>query len=712
MVFLTMYVRKTVNKSWGDKFFCAFLTMNLTNLIKWLLMSIPILFILRNKYLLLVLIFITTHQILAAQIEPRAKWGAMEVNVSNANGKWLIKGKRQQIIFNESNLSIEVKAGPAEWKMVPSQANDMIVMKNGMEFPIRLTDAGKHNIAYYDAAFKTGIKITLEKWNNLDLKLYLTICLEGDEEDLVFDIAAEEPHTFIRQLNWPTALDAREVDYTVLSNVRGVLLPRNWPTPYHPIRTYEPDGSITKSDRSELQSNVIEDWSMSWWGFQKGKSAMMVIVETPNDAAYQFNHPAGGPTVIGPRWRASLGKLAYPRTVRMCFFSEGNYVNMAKRYRTYVMNTGLFVSLKEKMTRKPIVEKLIGTPIIRSGILTNYKPGGARWNRDSTTRYKLTTFDQRAAEFRQFKESGLNNLCVVLTGWPNLGYDRQHPDAIPPAPAAGGWQGMKRLEDTLNKLGYLFSLHDQYRDYYIDAPSFDTQFAIHEEQAGGKPHIFPGTRFGDYKKGKIPYMDYWDGGKMTYLSGRFMLGHLKKNYQWLFNHNIHPQGNYLDVFGYVPPDEDFNPEHPSTRTDAINDRIKAYNWSRNNLGFVGTETACDWTVPYVDFSSPLSAKNGITVPLWDLVYHDAILTPYSPSDLRGLLNGGLPQIRGFDGSKEALAVINRMSALNKRVALLEMTRHEFLDKHYRKERTTFSDGTTVTVDWDTNTVQISPELNK
>lgn len=650
---------------------------------------------------------------IGSSIKPlsRAEWGATDITVSTLGGQWTIIGKKQNVTFFESDLTLNIRAGLTQWTMVPSQASDMIVKKDGKEFFIRLADAGKRNVVKYDTGYKTGIKITLENWENLDLKLYLTICLEGDDEDLVFDVAAEEMQTSIRQLNWPTALDAENVDYTLLSNVRGVLLPRNWPKPYHPIRTSEVDGSITKSDRSELQSNVIEDWSMSWWGFQKGKSAMMFIVETPNDAAYQFNHPAGGPTVIGPRWRATLGKLGYPRTVRMCFMAEGNYVDMAKRYRKYVKNTGLFVSLKDKIARNPIVQELIGTPIIRSSILTNYKSDGARWTRDSTTRYKLVTFDQRATEFSRYKEKGLKKLCVVLTGWPNLGYDRQHPDAMPPAPSAGGWEGLKRLVDTCAKLGYLFSLHDQYRDYYLDAPSYNPQFAIHEEDASSKPNIFPGTRFGDSKEGLIPFMDYWDGGKMTYLNGRFMLGHLNKNYQWLFKHNIHPQGNYLDVFGYVPPDEDFNPEHPSTRTDGLNDRIKCYNWARNNLGFVGTETACDWTIPYVDFSSPLSANNGITVPLWDLVYHDAILTPYHPGDLRGLLNGGMPQIsfnKGIDD--ESLDLINQLSELNKRVALLEMTKHEFLDKDYRKERTTFSDGTTVTVDWERKSVQIFPAL--
>jgi len=641
----------------------------------------------------------------------RKEWGAADIRVTHANGIWNIAGRKQTVTFRESDFTIQIKAGTTHWDMVPSAANDMIVKKGGKEFPLRLADAAKRKFEYYDPAYKTGIKVTLENWKGGDLKLYLTICLEGPEEELVFDAAAEEKKTVVRQLNWPTALDARDVDYTLLSNVRGILLPRNWPKPYFPIRTSDSDGSITKTDRSELQSNVIEDWSMSWWGFQKGRSAMMVIVETPDDAAYQFSHPAGGPTVIGPRWRPTLGKFGYPRTLRMCFIPEGNYVDMARRYRRYVKETGLFVSLQEKIARNQMVKELIGTPIVRSGILANYKPDGARWKRDSATRYSLTSFDQRAEQFRGWKKNGLNNLMVVLTGWPKLGYDRQHPDVLPPAPPAGGYEGMKRLQNVLKELGYLFVLHDQYRDYYLDAPSFNKQFAIHEEDSISKPNIFPGTRFGDSKEGFIPYMDHWDGGKMTYLSGRFMLGHLKKNYQGLFDHGIKPDGSYLDVFGYVPPDEDFNPQHPSTRTDGLRDRIKNYYWVRTNLGIVGTETACDWTIPYVDFSSPLSAKNGIAVPLWDLVYHDAVLTTYSPSDLRGLLNAGLPQIGSrFDPTEQNLFLVNRMSQLNKRLAFTEMIKHEFLDANYRKERSVFADGTTITVDWDKKTVEIIPEL--
>jgi hypothetical protein len=206
-------------------------------------------------------------------------------------------------------------------------------------------------------------------------------------------------------------------------------------------------------------------------------------------------------------------------------------------------------------------------------------------------------------------------------------------------------------------------------------------------------------------------MDHWDGGKMSYLNGRFMMGHLVKNYQGLFDHGIQPQGNYLDVFGYVPPDEDFNPEHPTTRTDCLRERARCYTWSRNRLGFVGTEAGCDWTVPYVDILSPLNQTKGIPVPLFNLVYHDAVMIPYRPDDPRGFLNAGVPQIPSRSPSREELLQIRKMCALHRRLALVEMTRHEFLDKNYRQERTTFADGTRVTVDWDQKSMQIQPDLD-
>ena len=662
----------------------------------------------------------------ATQQLPREQWGAPLVDVAGKDNIWTLKGKKQTVTLDASDLSVQIKAGAATWALMPSIAGDLHVRVQSKDRKLRLADAKRVDVEPYDTGYKTGVKLALSEWPEApQLKLYLTLALEGADEDLVFDVVAvETDETKIRQLDWPGPTDpkaAGEGDYTLLPNHRGVLLPHDWPKAYFPIRSTDMGGNPKVTDTSEVQSNVIESWSMSWWGVQRGKSGMMTIIETPDDAAYQFDHPAGGPTIIGPRWRAQLGKLGYLRIGRFVFIENGGYVEMAKRYRQHAIDSGLFVSLKEKIARKPVVQKLIGTPLTRIGVLTNFKSDSLRWSTTQPERnYRMTTFDDRAKQIRAWKAKGVEKMHICLTGWPNQGYDRQHPDEIPPAPIAGGVEGMKRLADACHELGYLLSLHDQYRDYYTDAPSFDPQFAVHEEDESLPAVGFPGSRFGTWKDGTIPLMNNWDGGTMAYMNNRLMPGHLRKNYEWLFAHGLSGNANgkargvdgiYLDVFGYVPPDEDFNPEHPTTRTDALNARRACYLWSREHIGFIGTEAGCDWTVPYADMTSPLRSNKGVPVPLFNLVYHDAIITPYQPSDLRGFLNAGLPQAFGAqEMSDEDLTRVRRMGKLHDRLALAEMTKHEFLDDKFRKERTTFSDGTTVTVDWDTNSVTIVPDV--
>ncbi len=336
----------------------------------------------------------------AAKKFPREDWGAAAVDVSHDADMhvWTLKGKKNTVVLNEKDLSLKIQSGSTIWSMVPSASTDMLLKSGDDEFAVRLADAGRIDIVPYDAAFKTGVKITLDHWKGksgrVSLPLYLVVALEAGSEDLSFDIAADESQAKLRQLDWPTAMDGREVDFTVLSNGRGALLPRNWPKWYHPIR-------VKETETTEVQSNIIESWSMSWWGFEKGSSAMMIIVETPDDAAYQFEHPAGGPTVIGPRWRESLGQLRYPRACRMCFFEKGNYVDLAKRYRQYAKDTGLFVSLEEKIARSPVVKQLIGTPQSRLGILTNIKADSLKYKEGDPSMHRVTSFDDRAKQLRK-----------------------------------------------------------------------------------------------------------------------------------------------------------------------------------------------------------------------------------------------------------------------------------------------------------------------
>lgn len=127
-------------------------------------------------------------------------------------------------------------------------------------------------------------------------------------------------------------------------------------------------------------------------------------------------------------------------------------------------------------------------------------------------------------------------------------------------------------------------------------------------------------------------------------------------------------------------------------------------------------------MPYSDYSSSLGpGKAGIPVPLFSLVYHDAVMTPYSPTSGGGearmnrgdrpnwlyeMLNDGFPRA-GLTTIDRDRAAIDQMTALHQRVALQAMVNHEFLDADFSVERATFADGTTVTVDWNAKTTQVS-----
>ena len=653
--------------------------------------------------------------------------GDSVATVSHTSGKWTIAGKKNSVTVDEKTLAVTLTGGAAVWHLVPSSADDMLIRADGDEFRVGLADATSVKVAEYETGFASGVKIVLDGFRGtgqrspgslVDVRLVLTLTLEGRDEELVAGLTVVERGTAtVRELNWPKAMDGREVDFTVIPSDDGTLLPRDWPKLYHPIHRAQGDHSI-------IQSHLIETWAMSWWGFLKRDQAMIVIVETPDDAAYTFSHPPGGPTVIGPSWRAQLGRFSYPRTVRYGLLENANYVDLCKRYRKYVMNSGLYVPLKDKIAANPLVANLIGNPVVGLRVLRNLKRDSAKYDlKDPTKNYSLTTFEQNAQRLRELKAKGFEHVNVSLSGWLKYGYDRQTPDALPPADEAGGWAGMKAFFDACKELGYTCWLHDQYRDYYLDAPSWNPEFAVHEEDASRPPAAFPGTRFKhDWKDGYIPLMDNWDGGAQGYLNNRFMLGHVVKNYEMMFDHGIHPQGSYQDVFGYVPPDEDFNPEHPSTRTDSMNARASVLRWVRRNLGIVGTEDGSDWIIPYVDYltsrmnrdpstGTDRDHEDAIQVPLYELVYHDAVVTTYSPRLLRGLLHASAPSMYIGRADRETdLREVRRMAALHRRVGILEMTRHEFLDKDRRRERTTFADGTTVTVDWDKSTADIRPEL--
>lgn len=121
----------------------------------------------RFNLILWVLLLFLSSPVFAEELPslPLEQWGAPAVTVTYMEGKWVISGKRHKVTLNQTDLSMTVHAGPIDWKMVSSSADDMLVKSKGEQFHLRLADAGRIDITPYDTGYKTGVKIRVLTWD-------------------------------------------------------------------------------------------------------------------------------------------------------------------------------------------------------------------------------------------------------------------------------------------------------------------------------------------------------------------------------------------------------------------------------------------------------------------------------------------------------------------------------------------------------------------
>jgi len=101
--------------------------------------------------------------------------------------------------------------------------------------------------------------------------------------------------------------------------------------------------------------------AMAWMGVvdPKFETGYMAILETPYDAGLRTRREDGLVT-FSPLWLPSMQKFGYTRKVTYHFFDKGGYVAQAKTYRKYIWKKNSVISLKEKQKRFPAMEKMLG----------------------------------------------------------------------------------------------------------------------------------------------------------------------------------------------------------------------------------------------------------------------------------------------------------------------------------------------------------------
>lgn len=608
---------------------------------------------------------------------------------------WVVQTPKLSLRINKVDLAMQVRTAGAAWEFVGCATDDV---KRRRGEPFSLASARTKTAQDFVSGFSYGLLLTLGDFPAAPgAELKITASLIGDE--IVFDLAAPGEIAFLDRIEWPKSIrtEAKPEHVSVLCNMQGILLPGD----------YDQDFS-----GDELIGG--RKFYMPWWGHLRGRHGVQAIFETSHDAGGVYDHPAGGPTRVQPFWASSLNEVRYLRTLRYCFSDDATYVTMAKRYRRFVQETGRFLSLDQKRTGNPMINEVIGRPVVHTGTLSHTVAGSRFYRTEQMERnHRLRTFAEVEAELRWIKEQGFEDAYVHLDGWGFRGYDNVHPDVIPPGPEQGGWDGLRQLADTADELGYLLAVHDQYRDFYLPAVSFDDKLAVHN---------WDGTRTEHAE---------WAGSYQTFLSPRFAPGYVRRNHDAFAMHGVKIRGAYLDVFAIVPLEESFQAAHPVTRSDCARYRRECFDLLRARGYVVSSEEPADYCIDAIDLLHhgpyPTSPKGygpgegiGIAVPLFNLVYHDSVLTPWYPTEdggwgipngdsgaLHCILNAGLPYVGG--GYPEArLEMVKAILPIAKRLNTKEMVNHEFLDASRRIQRTTFSDGTRVTVDFEKKTYDVEP----
>ncbi len=524
------------------------------------------------------------------------------------------------------------------------------------------------------------------------LEVLLALTVPEREADLVVDVDMPDRSSRVsRQFAVlpPFLLDTPAAALAVADYCNGHLYPLNT-EPF-------PRGDFFAGNRLDMPWLGVVDMAK---GF-----GYALILDTSDDCGVRLRKERTGngrtraPVV---EWWASKRTFRYPRRLRYRFRAKGGYVALAKAYRSYAREKGLLKSLAEKAKKDPNVRRLFGAPDV--------------WG-DASFRFA-----------RQAKALGVDKMLI---------------------------HGESSKEDMrrINELGYLTSRYDNYTDILPLKPGEkvrNNRGRIPEDvvlRADGKRQ----TAWLTFDK-KTQFMKrcpaLWLAAAKEYIPADLA------THAYL--------GRFIDVTTAEALYECFDPNHPLTRTEKrhCGEQLEEYVW---DLGLVGGgEHGIWWGVPsmcYIEgmmsggnYSWPAGhlrhpktkedhvgnpwgrklppfsqyEKYGIgheyRVPLWELVFHDCIVTTWYWGDASDWLLDAAPEVTpkkdafnilygtipllwaNREGSwrkdrEVFLRTYRNTCKLHEQIAGDEMLVHEFVTPDRAVQRTVFSSGTVVVVNF-------------
>ncbi|OGV67290.1 MAG: hypothetical protein A3K19_30215 [Lentisphaerae bacterium RIFOXYB12_FULL_65_16] len=440
------------------------------------------------------------------------------------------------------------------------------------------------------------------------------------------------------------------------------------------------------------------------------------IFDTPYDTRIELvatSSAKPSPLAAGPVWSPSMGKWSYTRKALYRFSATGGYVATAKAYRAYAKEHGFLTTLRQKMKRRPDIAKILGAPDV--------------WGADGV-------------HFaRQAKAAGIDRMLINCGG------------------------GVKAVEE-IKALGYLVSVYDNYEDTMIGKSGAYGDFKLEDAPllADGKRMLGWPVHRTDPKTGKTE-LDPATGKPLIVEQFQKRCTALFEPVaqKWIpvAQEKDPRNARFLDVTTACGIVECYDPNHGGDRAKDVANRQALARYVADDLGLVlGGEHGRWWGVPHYDYWEGMKSggfyswpaghvgmdlpktreeigtdylKYGIghyyRVPYWELVFNDCVVSYWYWGDSTGHLWPAAPEISykqdlfdmlysdpplywvaqpySFRWSdpvlrERLLESYRNTCKLHEQTGLEELLTHEWLTDDRTVQKTTFSGGTLVVVNFD------------
>ena len=354
-----------------------------------------------------------------------------------------------------------------------------------------------------------------------------------------------------------------------------------------------------------------------------------------------------------PIWSFEKDRVNEPRHISYQFLKKGGYVEVAKAYRRFLLDTGRYVTLRERVKQRPVCNLASNASFFWGAYALSEMP----------------------AFMAKLKDNGVNKAVLQIANKNDfVGGWKRWPEGM--TSVSGTAEEFANVANVARNMGYGFSPVDEYTPFADRGTDYDASLRAMRRDGG----------FYSFEKEKTFFL--CDSQKLRFAQRD--LPHVKEV--------IGECPYLLDCEGCSVYDC-FDPRHPLTSRQQILARREFLTYVRNTMGSVVSEgSPIDWLTDIIDVGHGHSigfkfweSKPGVFIPLWSLVYGGAVVDVYcapgaEDSMLYAALYGLNARFDGYKIGKTELEWHKRISDAWHDRNFYELTDHQFLAALVQKSR--------------------------